>query len=214
MLKVWGRPSAYNVQKVLWFIDELGIGFEHVNIGSAAGELDSKEFLAMNPNGRIPVIKDDGLYVWESNTIIRYLASTYGRPLYWVENPADRTFVERWMDWELASLQPNFLSLFWGYFRTPVSQRDSNKIEYFMKRCERNLTILNKHLMNNRYVAGAEFTIGDISAGTLLYRYFNMGVDVPELPNVRIWYQRLSDRPAYKNNILVPFEELKGRLEF
>jgi len=214
VLKIWGRPSAYNVQKVLWFIDELRLEYEHIEVGSVEGELDSKEFIAMNPHARIPVMKDGDLIVWESNTIIRYLASEYGRDLYWVENPADRTLVERWVDWELASLQPDFLSLFWANFRTPENQRDAVKIEYFVKRCERNLTILNDCLKNSSFVAGSEFSIADISVGTMFYRYFNMGVSTPELPNVNRWYERLTIRPAYQKNIMFPFEELRGRLEF
>ncbi len=214
MLKVWGRPNAYNVQKVLWFIHELGIEFEHINIGSVAGELDTEEFFAINPHGRIPVIQDDELHVWESNTILRYLASTYGKELFWLENPVDRSRVERWMDWELASLQPDFLSLFWSYFRTPENQRNRKKIKCSMERCEKNLSILDVHLKNNLYVAGSKFSIADCAVGTSFYRYFNMGINPPILPNVHRWYQRLSDRPAYQKNIMVPFDELKGRLEF
>lgn len=214
MLKIWGRPNAYNVQKVLWFVDELGIEYEHINIGSIAGELENEAFLAKNPNGRIPVIQDDSLYVWESNTILRYLASTYGNQLFWVEDAAERTLVERWMDWELASMQPDFLALFWAYYRTPENQRDHSKIQYYIKRCDRDLTILNGHLENNPYLAGPTLSMADITVGTSFYRYFNMGIEVPALSNVRSWYRRLCDRPAYQKNIMRPFGELKGRLEF
>lgn len=214
MLKIWGRASAYNVQKVLWFIDELGINYEHIDIGSVIGELESEEFLAMNPHGRIPVIQDNNLYVWESNTIIRYLAATFGKDSYWVADSAERTLVDRWVDWELASSQPDFISFFWAYYRTPEYKRDIVKIEYYKKRCEKNFSILNSQLLINRYVAGSEFSIADIALGTALFRYFNMDIEVVVLPNIYNWYQRLCDRSAFQKNICIPFGDLKGRLEF
>jgi len=213
-MKVWGRPGAYNVQKVLWFIAELGLDCVHIDIGSMQGDLDSEEFLAMNPHGRVPVILDNGSYVWESNTILRYLASTHGSEAFWVENPYGRSLIERWMDWELAALQPDFLSLFWKYYRTPESKRDSDIIEVALKRCERNLIILDAHLENSDYIAGPQFSLADICVGTSFYRLFNMDIDVPILSNVFRWYQQLSERPAYQDNIMIPFEELKGRLVY
>jgi len=214
LLKIWGRKNAYNVQKVLWFLDELEILFEHVDIGSIPGDLDSKEFLTKNPNGRIPVILDNGTYIWESNTILRYLAATYGKDSYWIDNPESRTYVDRWLDWELASLQPDYISLFWEYYRTPEVQRDNDKIDYSLCRCKRNLSILNHQLENTLYVAGSEFSLADIAVGTCFYRYFNMGIKTPTFPNVDKWYKKLSNRAAYQKNIAVPFNELKGRLEF
>lgn len=120
MLRVWGRRSAYNVQKVLWTVGELGLPYEHIDVGSLAGQLDTPEFLAMNPHGRIPVLADGETVVWESNSIVRYLSAAYGGAL-WAAEPAERSLAERWMDWELATLQPDFLALFWGFFRMPFS---------------------------------------------------------------------------------------------
>jgi len=213
-MKVWGRPGAYNVQKVLWFIAELGLDRVHVDIGSTTGDLHGDEFLAMNPHGRVPVIMDNDCYVWESNTILRYLASTYGREAYWVESPYGRSLIERWMDWELASLQPDFLSLFWKFYRTPEDKRDSEAIAAALTRCERNLTILDAHLESSDYVAGPQFSLADICVGTSFYRLFNMGIELPEWGNVSDWYHKLTARPAYIKNTMIPFDELKGRLEY
>jgi len=214
VLKVWGRPNAYNVQKVLWALEEMGPCYEHINVGGLVGELDTREFRTMNPNGRIPVIQDDDLYVWESNTIIRYLASKYGASDLWVEDAAERTFVERWMDWELASLQPDFLSLFWGYYRTPEPQRDKEQIEYYRVRCKSNVGVLESALRTNPYVAGEGFTIADICVGTSFYRYLNMGLEARIPSNVGDWYQRLSERPSFQKVVMVSFDELRGRLEY
>lgn len=214
MLTIWGRPSAYNFQKVHWFLEELGVEYEHINVGGARGGLDSDEFLAMNPNGRIPVIKDNGQVIWESNTILRYLASTYGANEYWSDSPVDRALFERWMDWELSTLQPAFLGLFWSFYRSPESQRDNKKIKHYLQRCEYLVQILDIHLGGNEYVSGNSFGLGDVCVGTCFYRYFNMGIDVTSSDNVSHWYTRLSERACYKQVIQVSFDELKGRLEF
>ena len=214
MVTIWGRPGAYNVQKVLWFIHELGLVFTHVDVGSVAGDLDSKEFLAMNPHGRVPLIKDNDSYIWESNTILRYLAASYGAEHYWSSDPLERSLLERWMDWELATLQVDFLSLFWKYYRTPQDLRDNKAIVIAQQRCDRNVIVLEQQLSAHPFVAGERFSLADICVGTSFYRYFNMGIDVPVLPNVLKWYKKLSTRPAYQKIIQIPFDDLKGRQSY
>lgn len=214
MLKVWGRRSAYNVQKVLWTIGELGLPYEHIDAGGSRGQLDTPEFLALNPHGRIPVLMDGKTSIWESNSIVRYLGAAYGAGSLWPEAPAPRSLADRWMDWELASLQPDYLSLFWGFFRTPVEQHDKHAIQHSLARCEKHFRKLDAHLDQQPYLAGTVLTMADIACASSLYRYFEMGAPVQWLPNVRAWYDRLSKRPAYREHIMVPFDELKGRLTF
>lgn len=214
MITLWGRTNAYNVQKVQWLVEELDVEYEHVNVGDSQGDLDSEEFLALNPNRRIPVIKDNACIVWESNTIIRYLAATYGANDYWAKSPVDRSIFERWMDWELSTLQPLFLDLFWEFYRTPKNKRDKENIEHIRQRCENCIGVLDSHLKKHKYVSGDKFGLGDICVGTCFYRYFNMGIDVKRPNYVNGWYAQLSERPSYKKVIQVPFDELRGRLEF
>ena len=214
MLRILGRRSAYNVQKVLWTAGELGLRYEHIDVGGVAGRLDTPEFLALNPHGRIPVIVDGETVVWESNSIVRYLSATYGGGALWAVEPAERSLAERWMDWELATLQPDFLALFWGFFRTPVEQRNHAALESARSRCESHYRKLDSYLANQPYLAGATFTMADIPCATSLYRYFEMGVSVPFLPNLKAWYERLTKRQAYREHIMTPFEELRGRLTF
>jgi glutathione S-transferase len=214
MLRIWGRRSAFNVQKVLWTVGELGLAHEHVDAGGSAGGLDAREFLAMNPHGQIPVVVDGDSTLWESHSIIRYLAATYGAGSLWPEDPAERSLADRWMDWMLATLQPDFMTLFWGFFRTPEPQRNEDRIEGARERCARHFRLLDAHLSAHRYLAGPAFTMGDIPAATSLYRYFEMGLPVPELPSVRAWYGRLAERAAYREHVMRPFEELRGRLAF
>jgi len=214
VLEVWGRRSAFNVQKVLWTVGELGLAHTHVDAGGAAGGLDTARFLAMNPHGRIPVLVDGAATLWESHTIVRYLAATHGAGLLWPEAPAARSLAERWMDWTLATLQPDFMRLFWGFYRTPEPARDARAIDEACERCAAHYRLLDAHLADRPFLAGDAFTMGDIPAGTSLFRYFEMGVAVPELPNVRRWYRRLCERSAYREHAMRPFDELRGRTEF
>ena len=214
MLTIWGRPSAYNFQKVHWFLEELGVEYQHVNVGGSTGGLDTDEFLGMNPNGRIPVIRDDETIIWESNSVLRYLAAKYGAKKYWDDSPAKRSEFERWMDWELSTLQPLFIGLFWDYYRTPEAQRDEEKIEHHRQQLEQYIDLLNLHLEENEYVSGEEFGLGDVCVGACFYRYFNMGLEPSRPKRVSEWYARLSNMPSYQQVIQVPFSELKGRLEF
>lgn len=214
MLRIWGRRSAFNVQKALWTIGELGLDHEHVNAGGDAGGLDEPAFRAMNPHGRIPVIEDDGLVVWESNSIIRYLGAKYGQGRLWDPDPATRSLADRWLDWGLATAQRDFLDLFWGYYRTPEPDRDPAFVAERFKRCADNLRLLDTHLASRGYLAGDDFTMADIPAGTTLYRYFEMDIDRPDVPNVEAWYTRLCQRPAYQEHVMLPFENLYGRLAY
>lgn len=211
MIELWGRKNAYNVQKVLWTLGELNIDYVHHDVGSEPGDLDTAEFIKLNPHARIPVLVDDHRAIWESNTIVRYLSATCGENTLWPASPLQRSYAERWMDWELATLQPDFLALFWGFYRTPETERDVEKIRHSQARCLQHLNKLDKHLVNQEYLAGAAFTMGDIACGTCLYRYFEMGLKVDTPAYVLDWYKRLSQREAFQNTIMVPFDELKGR---
>ena len=124
MITLWGRRNSVNVQKVLWTLDEIGLPFEHVDAGGGAGGLDDPGFRAMNPHGRIPVLRDGETSVWESNTIVRYLCATYAPGTLCSAQPAERAKAEAWMDWTLATLQPAIMGVFWGFYRTPAAERD------------------------------------------------------------------------------------------
>jgi len=104
VLTVWGRKSSFNVQKVMWLVGELGITHEHMPAGGDFGGLDTPAFLAMNPHGHVPVIRDGDVVVWESHAILRYLAAAYGQGRFWTDSPAERSQADRWMDWSQASL--------------------------------------------------------------------------------------------------------------
>ena len=214
MIEIWGRANAYNVQKALWMLRELELEFVHHDLGSVAGELETGAFLRLNPHARIPVIRDGDSVVWESNTILRYLGARYDAGGLWPQDAYRRSLAERWMDWELATLQPDFIDLFWGYYRTPEKARDKDAIAAAARRCERDFEMLDRHLERVPYLGGDAFGIGDIPCAICLYRYFEMGYEVPEPPFVMQWYARLAKRPAYRETVMKAFDELFGRLEF
>jgi glutathione S-transferase len=215
MLKVWGRRSSFNVQKVLWFLGELGLAYEHIPAGGSFGRLDEPAFRELNPHGRVPVLEDDNLAIWESHAILRYLAARYSPGKFWSDDPAARAGIERWMDWMQTTLQPDFLNgVFWGYYRTPEAQRDWPAINQSLARCADHFRLLDNILAANPFLTGDQLSLADIPAGTSLYRYFELDIDRPEVPNLTAWYARLQQRPAFREHVMVPFTELRGRLEY
>lgn len=215
MLKVWGRRSSANVQKVLWLVGELDLPHEHIPAGGDFGGLDDPAFRAMNPHGKVPVIQDGDVVVWESHAVLRYLAAVHGADRFWAADPAARATVDGWMDWAQTALQPAFLSgVFWGGYRTPPAQRDAVAVAQALDQTRRCLALVDARLADGSFVVGDALSLADIAIGTHLYRYFEMEIDRPALPHVRGWYDRLRDRPAYRRHVMIPFGELEGRLAF
>jgi glutathione S-transferase len=214
MLTIWGRRSSFNLQKVMWLVGELGLEHRHIDAGGEFGGLDTPAFRAMNPHGRIPVIDDDGTIVWESHAILRYLAARHGRGSFWSDDEATRSLSDRWMDWAHTSLQPDFLvGVFWGFYRTPDAQRNWPAINERIRRCARHFQLLDRLLADRPFMLGDRLTLADIPIGTNLYRYFNLDIERPSIPNVEAWYRHLQDRSAYRTHVMVPFAELRGRLD-
>ena len=211
MIIVWGRASSSNVQKVLWLLEELSLDYERIDVGGEFGGIDTEEFAALNPNRRIPVIRDKDLTLWESHTILRYLASAYGDPKLYGENPAERAMRDCWLDWARSRFDSNFMAFFWAYWRTPADQRDAKRIEQISGAVMRDAQLLDEKLRGSRFLAGDNFTLADVPNGAMLYRYYNVGFQWPDLPALRDWYVRLCERPAYRSVVMRTFDELKGR---
>jgi glutathione S-transferase len=213
-VRLYARRTSSNCQKVLWFLGELGLEYELVPTGGDAGGLDAPAYLALNPNGRVPTLVDGGVAVWESHTILRYLAAKYAPERFWASDPAARSRFERWMDWSQAQLDASFMDLFWGYWRTPEAQRNAALNELHLARCRRYMQTLDGALAGRRFLLGDSLSLADVPAGALMYRYANLGVTDELLPNVARWYAALCERDAYRSHVMLPFAELKGRLAF
>ena len=215
MLTVYGRKNSYNLQKVMWLVAELDLPHEHIEKGGSFGGLDTPEFLAMNPHGRVPVIQDGGTVVWESHAILRFLAAMYGRPQFWAEDAETRSHTDRWLDWNATTLQPDFLNgVFWGWFRTPAEKRNMKAVERKIAACSQHMELLDQTIGDKPFLLGNELTLADIAIATSFHRYFNIEISRPNLPRVEAWHRRLEERPGYQQHVMVPFADLFGRLAF
>jgi glutathione S-transferase len=206
MLRIWGRTSSSNVMKVLWLCDELGVAYERIDAGGAFGRTRDPDYLAKNPNALVPTIEEeDGFTLWESNTILRYLCTTRpgGGALY-PAAPRERAEVERWMDWQLSRVTGPMTTLFFTYVRTPEKDRDLAAATKARDAAEELWGILDARLTGRDFIAGAAFTVADIALGIQAHRWFNLPIERTELSNLRSWYGRLGQRPAYRRHVMVP----------
>jgi glutathione S-transferase len=214
MLRIWGRRSSANVQKAMWMIGELSLEHEHIPAGGPYGVVNTPEFKAMNPNGLVPAIDDDGMIMWESNAIVRYLAAQYGAGRFWPSDPKKRAPIDQWMDWSATVYQPHIVGLFWAYWRTPENMRNPQQIKNLQEATARDLAMIGPMLGERPFITGDEFTIADIPIATHLYRYYTMGLPTPKLPNIEAYYARIRERPAYAAHVMISYEELHGKLAF
>ena len=211
-MKLYGRRSSINVQKVLWCLGELGAvegrDYERIDAGLDFGVVNTDEYLSLNPNGLVPTLVDGGFVLWESNAIVRYLASAAGDEALLPVEPQKRANVERWMDWQLATLWATLRVAFLGLTRTPGPQRDYDAISKAHADAGRMLAIVDKVLSAQAYVAGAEFTVADIGICLSAHRWFSLAGDfqhalepAPLLRFVAEWHRNLSSRQAFKDAI-------------
>ena len=204
MLKIWGRRNSINVQKVLWACGELSLPIERVDAGMAFGVNNTPEYKAMNPNGLVPLMNDDGFVLWESHAIVRYLARKHGLGTLC---PADERLAadaDRWMEWFSTTLWLNLKPVFWNLVRTPPEKRDMQLVESSLKGLSAQFQIVDAWLVHRDYMAGSAFSMGDIPMGVSAYRWYNMNITRPPLKNLDAWYARLCQRPAFKEHAMLP----------
>lgn len=205
MITIWGRRNSSNVMPVMWTVGELGLPHERKDVGGSFGGLDTDAFAKMNPNRQIPVLQEGSFILWESNAIVRHLARVHGVGGLQPETEADLAHAEQWMDWQRNVFAAQIGDLFMGTVRTEPGKRNPAQIAAGAEALGRSLKILDDHLASRQVMVGDRLTIADIPIGTLLFRYFNMPIDRPALPNVEAYYARLQQRQAYKTHILIPF---------
>lgn len=201
MLTVWGRNNSTNVKKVLWCLEELGISYQRIDVGGQYGKLNDPLYRSMNPNGLIPCLQDDDFILWESNTIVRYLAAQYGDGTLYLPDARLRASAEKWMDWATSSMAEPFKAVFIGLVRTPPEQQDKVKIAQGMTQLNTLMAIADQALEKQAYLSGDKFGIGDIPLGCLAYAWFNLSIERPPLPNVERWYHCVSQRAAFQKVI-------------
>jgi glutathione S-transferase len=200
MLKIWGRTNSINVQKVMWAVGELGIPHQRIDAGMAFGVVNTPEYRAMNPNGRVPTIDYDGFILWESNVIVRYLYAKHG-PVRTLEAGYG---AEKWMDWCATTVAAPLTQLFWGWIRTPPEKRDLAALDAALKQASDVFAIADAQLSKTPYIAGAGFSMGDIPLGCFVHRWMNLPVERPAQPNLAKYYQRLLARAPYQQHVALP----------
>lgn len=204
MLTIWGRTSSLNVQKVLWCCEELGLEFKRIDWAGEFGGNDDPAYRAMNPNGKVPTLKDGNTIVWESNSILRYLCATKNGDRMLPPEPARRSEIERWMDWQLAGLNPSMTALLLGYYRTPPEKRNATALETARQQAIEQWSIVDRWLDGRDYLAGSEFTLADIGNGILVHRWHSYPIERPPRPRIKAWYERLAQRSGFQKYIAGP----------
>jgi glutathione S-transferase len=162
----------------------------------------------------VPVLKDGEAAIWESHAIVRYLCATYAPGTLCPVEPSERAKAEAWMDWTIATLDPAIMGYFWGFYRTPEGQRDAARNRLLAAESARAIRRLDAWLAERSFLAGDAFSMADVPAGTLMYRYFEMEIERPPAPAVEAWRARLAGRAPYATHVMRPFGELFGRLAY
>jgi glutathione S-transferase len=203
MLKVWGRKNSINVQKVMWAIGELGLAHERIDIGGQFGMNKEAPYLAKNPNGLVPTLEeDDGFLLWESNAIVRYLAAKHGAGTLEPKDPKARARAHQWMDWQLTVAGPAIFHTFWGLVRTPPEKRDHKAIAESQAKTTEAMSMVDAALGKSAFLAGEEFSMGDIPAALIAFRFRQLVPDRPAMANLGRWYGAIEKRPAFRDHVL------------
>ncbi len=204
MLTLWGRTNSINVQKVIWTLGELDLDYARIDAGMAFGVVDTPEYSSRNPNRLVPTLDDDGYVLWESNTIVRYLAARYGAGRLYPEDLKARFIAEQWMDWQATNLYPALIPAFLGLVRQAPQFSAPATIEAARTKTEGFLAVLDAHLGANAFVAGEAFTMADIPAGASAWRWAAMPIAHEPRPNIARWLESLRGRPGFAGNIDLP----------
>ncbi|MEO1490815.1 MAG: glutathione S-transferase family protein [Pseudomonadota bacterium] len=211
MITVWGRSTSSNVQVVMWTLAELGIAHERLDWGGAFGGNDDPEYRAMNPNGLIPVLRDGDTVLFESPAILRYIGARYGHEAFWPADPGRRAALDMWAEWIKTSVCPELIyKVFWHLVRTPPSRRDQGVIASGAGALATLMPRLDARLGDAPFLGGENLCFADIMAGHVLYRYMTLDFEKADTPNVDAYYQRLTERPLYREHVMVSYESLRA----
>jgi glutathione S-transferase len=203
MLKIWGRKNSANVQKVMWAIGELALAHERIDIAGSYGKNREPPYLGLNPNGLVPTLEEeDGFILWESNSIVRYLAAKHDKAgALEPKEPKARAMASQWMDWQLSVVGPAITPVFWGLIRTPPEKRDMVAIKTGTEKTVAAMQMLEAQLARTQFVAGDTFSYGDIPVGCMCYRYRHLVPDRPATPNLDRWFAAIAARKAFHDAV-------------
>ena len=209
MLTILGRDNSINVRKVLWTCAEIGLPFTLEPWGTGVRSTQDAEFLTLNPNGMVPVLRETGpeaeFVLWESNTICRYLAAQHGRDDLLPRESQARAQVEQWMDWMAGELNNAWRPAFMTLVRKSAAPTDPAAVQASIKHWNRHMSMLDVQLEAQRrrgsdFVSGTQFTLADVVLGLATHRWLGSPIERPVLPAVSAYYERLSLRAAFATN--------------
>ena len=198
MLKIWGRINSINVQKAVLGAEETGVAYERIDAGAAFGKNKTPEYLAMNPNGLVPVLQDGAFHLFESNAIVRYLAAKHSDGKLWPGEAHARAHADQWMDWQTTALTPAMHGAFWALIRTPEAQRDPAVIEASRVKTEEMLVILDAHLATHEWMAGGAVSVAEIAVVCAVHRWLHLPLKREKRAHIERWYKSYMTRPAGK----------------
>ncbi|MDS7930555.1 glutathione S-transferase [Acinetobacter sp. V102_4] len=199
MLKILGRDNSINVRKVLWLCEELNLEYEREDWGRGVLSTQSPEFLQLNPNGQIPVVLDGDLVLWQSNSIIRYLANAYDKEhLLYPTQAKERFFVDQWLDWQAIELNNSWTYTIMSLLRHSPDHQDPNLLQQGIDKWNRHMQILDQQLAKTQaYVAGSQFSLADIPIGLSVQRWKATPFDHPTLKHVDQYFELLNQRAGF-----------------
>jgi glutathione S-transferase len=201
MLKIYGRKTSSNVQKVLWCCTEIGLPFERSDVGGPFGNNRTPGYLALNPNGLVPTIDEDGFILWESNAVVRYLAAKHALGTLCPRDLAQRADADRWMDWQQTVIAVPMGVAFRAMLKNPPDAVPEDQLRAAIQKAGEVWAILDARLAGREFVCGAALTMADIALGNAVHRWFKLAVTRPELPHLKRWYERLCTRAAYREHV-------------
>lgn len=207
-IEVIGRRNSANVQKVMWTLGELKLAYQRTDAAGSFGLPDG--YADLNPNPVVPTIRDGELVLWESNACVRHLARSYAAnpgatPNLCPEDATSLALADQWMEWSRSDYSQHFFQVFLNKIRLPQGKAKPELVPPAVAALGKVYGQLDKHLAKHAFVGGTEFSMGDIPAGTFTYRFMEMDIERPSLPNVERWYQSLTERPAYIKHVMIPF---------
>ena len=196
MLRLLGRNTSGNVQKVIFLLEELGTPYTREDYGRQFNNTQDAAYLKLNPNGKVPTLVDGDTVIWESNTILRYLATKHKKETLYPSEPAVRTQVERWMDWLLAAINYQYVQVFKDS-KKAANERAAT-FEADAKELAAQLSILDGAMAGKAWIAGKDFTLADVALGPIMHRCLDFPIALPALGNLKAWREKLKERPAFK----------------
>ncbi len=202
MITVWGRRNSVNVQKVLWALEELDVPYRRENVGGSFGGNQDGDFLAMNPMGLVPVIRDGDVTMFESNAIVRYLAARFRAGVLRPAEHKSLAMAEQWMEWAQVNFAPLVSTLFVHRVRSLPENRNTAAADAAEKQAAQVLKVADAWLARHDWFAGHEFSFGDIVMGALLWRYMAVPCEKPPMPHLLEWLEALQDREAFRRAVM------------